>query len=55
MKLLDKIALNQLIKIITSFILALLKIFAPQKQIPNLPKPLKQRRPLKDIIDRIFK
>ena len=39
MKLLDKIALNRLISIITNFILAVLKIFAPKDTtIPNLDK-----------------
>lgn len=35
MKILDQIALNRLISIITSFILGLLKIFAP-KSIENI-------------------
>jgi hypothetical protein len=54
MKLLDKIALNRLISIITSFILGLLKIFAPHVDIkenntddrwfPNLRKKLKRKK-----------
>jgi hypothetical protein len=52
MKLLDKIALNSLIKTITSFILAIIKIFAPtSKDIPN-PNP---RRPIRDLLDKWFK
>jgi len=54
MKFLDKIALNRLIKIITNFILGLLKIFAPKQKPIDLPVP-ERRRPLKDLIDRIFK
>jgi hypothetical protein len=51
MKLLDKIALNSLIKTITNFILAILKMFAPNKGTAE-PKP---KRPIKDLIDRLFK
>ncbi len=50
MKLLDKIALNSLIKTITNFILAILKMFKPGDI--TAPKP---KRPLKDLLDRIFK
>lgn len=44
MKLLDQIALNRLISIITNFILGLLKIFAP-KSIDeiNIPKPKRKK------------
>jgi|694.fasta_scaffold00360_65 hypothetical protein len=55
MKLLDRIALNRLISIMTNFILGLLKIFAP-KSIDDIeiPKPIPNRpRPLKNIIDLI--
>ncbi len=50
MKLLDKIALNSLVKTITNFILAILKMFKPVDT--TAPKP---KRPLKDLLDRIFK
>lgn len=53
MKLIDRIALNSLIKTITNFILAILKMFAPKNtDIVKLPK---KRRPLKDLLDRITK
>ena len=44
MRLLDKIALNRLISIVTNFILGLIKIFAP-KAIDdiNLPKPKRKK------------
>jgi hypothetical protein len=44
MRVLDKIALNRLISIITNFILGLIKIFAP-KSIDNidLPKPKRKK------------
>lgn len=46
MKLLDRIVLNRLISIITSFILGVLKIIAP-KEIEEIevPKPDKKWRP----------
>jgi hypothetical protein len=42
MKLLDKIALNSLIKTITNFILAILKMFAPTQHdvAPDKKRPL---------------
>jgi hypothetical protein len=46
MKLLDKIALNSLVKTITNFILAILKMFAPNQ---TTDKP---RRPLRDLLDK---
>ena len=53
MKFLDKIALNRLIKIITNFILSIIKIFKSEViEIPET-KP-KRKRPLKDLLDRIF-
>lgn len=52
MKLLDRIALNSLIKTITNFILGILKIFAPKENIVIKPE---KKRPLKDLLDRIFK
>ena len=52
MKFLDKIALNRLIKIITNFILSIIKIFKPEIKEKEI-KP-KRKRPLKDLIDRIF-
>ena len=40
MRLLDKIALNRLISIITNFILGLIKIFSPQSiDDIDIPKP----------------
>ncbi len=44
MRLLDKIALNRLISIITSFVLGLLKIFAP-KAVDDIeiPKPKRKK------------
>lgn len=43
MKLLDKIALNRLISIITNFLLALIKIFAP-KAVDNIEVPKPKRK-----------
>lgn len=44
MKILDKIALNRLINIITNFILQLLKLFAPKSvEDINLPKPNRKK------------
>ena len=51
MKLLDRIAINSLIKTITSFILAIVKIFVPDSQKSVSPK---KRRPIRDAIDRIL-
>lgn len=50
MKLLDRIAINSLVKTITSFILAVLKIFQPTNTIEK-PK----RRPLRDLLDKVLK
>ena len=50
MKLLDRIALNSLIKTITNFILSIIKIFHPNKQ--DIQTPNKRRRPLQDLLDR---
>jgi hypothetical protein len=35
----DKIALNRLIKIITNFILGVLKLISPKIDTPDSPKP----------------
>jgi len=43
MKLLDKIALNRLLSIITSFILSVLKIIAP-KSVEKIDEPKPDRR-----------
>jgi hypothetical protein len=45
MRLVDKIALNRLIAIITNFILTLVKIFAPKDTEPNVPivKPKRKK------------
>jgi|694.fasta_scaffold130408_2 hypothetical protein len=58
MNFLDKIALNRLIKIITNFIITILKIFAPKDTIDIVPpvnppsKPLFPR--LRKKIDNVF-
>lgn len=52
MRLLDKIALNRLIKIITDFILGILKLFKPKDtDILDTPK----KRPIIDLIRRWIK
>lgn len=44
MKLLDKIALNRLISIITNFVLGLLKLFAPKSVDEiEIPKPKRKK------------
>lgn len=44
MKIIDKIALNRLISIITNFILGLLKIFAPKSiEDVEIPKPKRKK------------
>ena len=53
MKLLDRIALNSLIKTITNFILAIIKIFAPTKISDDIKPP--RNRPLLDLLNRIIK
>jgi hypothetical protein len=53
MKLLDKIALNNLIRIITNFIIALLKIFDVKTPVDN--PILKPKRPILDKLRNIFK
>jgi hypothetical protein len=57
MRLIDRIALNRVIKLILDFILAVLKIFAKDKQgnkpvVPVHPKP--RKRPLKDLVDNVL-
>ena len=52
MKLLDKIALNRLLSIISSFILSLIKIFKPDQDVVAPPK---KRRPLRDLLDKWVK
>jgi hypothetical protein len=54
MKFLDKIALNRLISIIASFIIAILKIFKPDTDT-YVPKPNKKNRPIIDKLKNIFK
>jgi len=51
MKLLDRLAINSLVKTITNFILAIIKIFKPN----DITEPKKRRRPLKDLLDRLKK
>jgi len=51
MRLIDKIALNRLIKIITDFVLAICKMFSPTV---NVEKPEK-KRPLLDKLRRWIK
>lgn len=53
MKLLDRILFNRLIKIITNFIVAIFKIFVPKNT--DIVKPPSKKRPLRDLLDRIFK
>jgi hypothetical protein len=55
MKFLDKLALNRLIAIITSFILSVLKIFAPNNpsNVDNERKSRPIRKKIKDLIDKV--
>ena len=48
---LDMFAINALVKTITNFIIAIIKIFNPHI---NVEEP-KKKRPLKDLLDRWFK
>lgn len=48
MKIVDRIAMNRLVKIITDFIVSIIKIFKPSD--PSIEP--KRRRPLKDLLDR---
>lgn len=52
MRFLDKIALNRLIAIITSFILSIIKMFSPNTDVVAPPK---KRRPLRDLLDKWIK
>ena len=52
MRFLDKIALNRLIAIITSFILSIVKMFSPNIDVVSPPK---KRRPLRDLLDKWVK
>ena len=45
----DQLLMNQLIRILTDFILGILKLFSTDN---NITKP---KRPLKDLLDRWFK
>jgi len=46
MKIIDKIVLNRLLSIISSFILSLIKILSPKSvEEIDFPKPDKKRRP----------
>ena len=45
----DQLLMNQLIRILTDFILGILKLFSTDKHIT------KPNRPLKDLLDRWFK
>jgi hypothetical protein len=56
MNILDKIALNRLIKIITSFILGVLKILQPHVTNDNVPNVNKPKFPwIRNKIDSITK
>ena len=57
MNILDKIALNRLIKIISDFIIAITKIFAKCDNTPDNICPIKKPRfpRLRKTIDKIFK
>ncbi len=53
MKLLDRIALNNLLRIIKQLIITMVNFFEKQKQLPK-PKPVPNKpRPIKKIIDLI--
>lgn len=54
MKLIDKIALNRLIQTILSFIISVMKIFAPSQKgdKPLVPHPPKRKRPIIDWLKR---
>jgi len=57
MNFLDKIALNRLIKIVTGFILAVLKILSHsniEKNIPNLPNPKPKFPWIRKNIDKVL-
>jgi hypothetical protein len=53
MKLLDKIALNRLLSIVTSFILGVLKIISPSK-VEEIDKPDKPEKKKKRLLRRII-
>jgi len=53
MKLIDRIALNRLIKILTNFILAIIKIFQKNDKPTPVEPPPSRPKPLKKIIDNI--
>lgn len=46
MKFLDRVALNRLVKIVSDFLLALIKIFNPNSSDNRV------RRPLKELLDK---
>lgn len=50
MKFLDRIALNRLVLIITNFVLSLLKMFSPKKDLDNIDvpdiKPVPDKKPI---------
>lgn len=52
MRLLDKIALNRLISIITNFIITMVKLFKPSDKNDIVPQPPVRRRPIKDLLDK---
>ena len=50
MKFLDKVALNRFIKIMTDFVLAVLKMFKPvDQELKTKPK-----RPIRDLLRRLW-
>jgi hypothetical protein len=49
---LDMLAINALVKTITNFIMAIIKVFNPNI---NIVEPRKKKTPLKDLLDRWFK
>ena len=53
MRIIDRIALNRLIKIITDFILALIKIFQKNDKLTPVEPSPSRPKPLKKIIDNI--
>ena len=49
---LDMLAINALVKTITNFIIAIIKVFNPHI---DLEEPKKKKTPLKDLLNRWFK
>lgn len=57
MRLIDRIALNRVVKLLLDFILSVLKIFSKEKNGKNPDKPVspkRRKRPVKDLVDNIL-